>query len=1236
MVNSVKNDYFKNDDNGMFNVNDPELIMLQESESLSWNAIGGAKENNDMFNFDLLDDDIDPIISANEVYEDIQEHKFEKIVDIKIASKTDEYYYNELVEELETKFKDKRAREKISSNFYDLDNNSGLIQIYEQSLINKQIKEATSFTPLVQSMLGDVNSGNKVLNAKLNASFIPIFSEKMVQYKPVVSNNTIYYDKPLLDIKENDFTLIDDLKKLYEPLQYVSNSEEPGINILFSKDIDVFNVAMYKGDNDIHIHKLINSENRLVYNVSKKPENYSIRDPEFHKLVGVYDTKNTKIHMFKEVNNVVEYARYLDDIVPSVATILMGSNINGISQAKFELNHYMWDLDDISHQMYNSLKTRLAMVFDKSFHNQYKTLRVTKLSKNLVNDYESSVLLNDEKLKFFENYYGTYGFKKYDSLTRRFLWVKTKHDNGDVMVNSKNIRNFLVMSKINSMNYHNKSINYQINQPESIHSKILKNETDNYRRDILIKNYIKHHGTESTINFNIVDHSGSFICCIHENARLMKDYTNEQIISEFGEYYQYSSSYLCKYCGTILETTYEDGVQFDENNNIIVMHDQIIEQNEAVNTEKLIVSDMRNEDMRYFIEFATNLGNKLNKDEKNIFHENSTKNLFINELKSYEAVFYQLINPFNYISYEKELNDYAKKIRNNLMVKNPGINFKLASFEKENYVNYCTSLLCFRLGIYIATYAFSILITNKKYLDIKIDDYINYWIKKIKNYYKDIYEYINSNMGINAYSDYLKEYRKIFNKNVVPVEPFNTTNMKVVNHFDDVIYNGFKKVYDNNQEQINIAYKEAAEVIQEKQIDANMYGFVLDHVKNIVAIPSSSVSNLYDISQNLSFIGGVYANFLKENVMQYQDISSKILISIDISDMVDNSPRKELTIKKYKNIMSNLLTTPELETYKILESTTNNNSKKYKKFITSSYEKHGSNVDTKYLNVVDPVYMNKNYNNKVIQAKTFKKKNKETNVYSCVPEEFVKTISEFIETHAKQYYYDSFEDVDMFYYWFNDDSFNSKFENFVYMLDNIDDKMINEYNVNIEKSENIKIRKFADYYIKQQNDSLNASLKRDLVHYLNSYLRSTVTRFVQFDSNSNNTEVSSFLYDSEFKEYKYYDKTPITVCSILEEVIENIQNLKNIKHKYAVLLLMVFYNITLAMKARDTTQKSINILYSEYVRKQNVNLKNANDRRNARDNVQETETNNEVPVMESLENTPVEIFKDDSFDEYNY
>ena len=82
MVNSVKNDYFKNDDNGMFNVNDPELIMLQESESLSWNAIGGAKENNDMFNFDLLDDDIDPIISANEVYEDIQEHKFEKLVDI--------------------------------------------------------------------------------------------------------------------------------------------------------------------------------------------------------------------------------------------------------------------------------------------------------------------------------------------------------------------------------------------------------------------------------------------------------------------------------------------------------------------------------------------------------------------------------------------------------------------------------------------------------------------------------------------------------------------------------------------------------------------------------------------------------------------------------------------------------------------------------------------------------------------------------------------------------------------------------------------------------------------------------------------------------------------------------------------------------------------------------------------------------------------------------------------------
>ena len=55
-----------------------------------------------------------------------------------------------------------------------------------------------------------------------------------------------------------------------------------------------------------------------------------------------------------------------------------------------------------------------------------------------------------------------------------------------------------------------------------------------------------------------------------------------------------------------------------------------------------------------------------------------------------------------------------------------------------------------------------------------------------------------------------------------------------------------------------------------------------------------------------------------------------------------------------------------------------------------------------------------------------------------------------------------------------------------------------------------------------------------------------------------------------------------------------------------------------------------------------VNLKNANDRRNARDNVQGMETNDEifeVPSMElepSLENTPVEIFKDDSFDEYNY
>ena len=217
----------------------------------------------------------------------------------------------------------------------------------------------------------------------------------------------------------------------------------------------------------------------------------------------------------------------------------------------------------------------------------------------------------------------------------------------------------------------------------------------------------------------------------------------------------------------------------------------------------------------------------------------------------------------------------------------------------------------------------------------------------------------------------------------------------------------------------------------------------------------------------------------------------------------------------------------------------------------------------------------------------------------------------------------------------------------LYSMDviNISSKKISELENEILFSDSMKNRKYSNYYLKNQYQGIDNTIRNAMNSFLQNYLRQTIGLYSKEPSvPENDDEETRFaMEDLGFKRYEVLQamQDESLQCLMMREMAHNtsVMSEAGLQFKYSLLLLKISYEIMLNIKTRNTTTLESEALHYESKRKQYVNMKNAKERNNVDENaigiMEGTEDMKDVEDVEGIgeqqegtDDIPVDIIED--------
>lgn len=1240
--------------------------------------ISNELDGYDTIDFSLLDDGYSEIPEENtfameqQSTEDAaQEAIFETTVPFEDMKKSDLFLHGEIVEALTTVFSNKRLIEEVANGFYDLEaEHNGLVKLWSLQETRRKNVVVRSDKPLVDTLLGTHNSNTSIENARYNNMFVPVLNVSKRTFEKysgeVESNRHESADSvfPIFSTTENYGMLREQIKN-GEDNAY-KNLESSGISIQFSDnrpfpnmlfDTDVFLVNTYQayqiGTNVSH--RFSNGIKRIIIQPTSSKDSVvfekdDIVVPEKKKLSGfveklgnsksvkVYNLsldrlekidrshKGTNAYIFSNTNDVQNYAKLMEYIVPSLSDLSYSSN----SLLKFSKNikKYDYKITDTTPMVFKSLQEKFGNAVSKDYKNKFSKLTYSAIpEKMVVSNEKEQLLFNDERLAFLENYYGSYKkeYKKLDNNLMRFAWYASKSDNGNLLIDinsDKRRREINSLAAKEQQKKYSLYSKYFINMKQNILSKIMLSTSDEVQQKELCKRYLSEHGTISKMSHSVVDGQGNYICCSHTYDLLFENIDTDGLLMVYG--ISYRGGYSCKYCGENLHTNYDEGPSFDDDGNVIVSHGEI-EVEEPIS----VVTNEHNDFIDQIfpaIVAATSIKYvdvKINKSE--------VVKMFLKNFKNHTNAKPHLNDVFSIDAVEKELKkekeNTLKVLKNAAQRQNKKLPTNIDNnVSTEINITYVTSLVCYKIAVLISVFMLQLQLSNPKLFGDE-NSYAASFVSissqpsllaVIANYISEKFYAVLP--GKLSYEDFITK------KNIVPVAPFTsivrqTKNITMMHSVLEDNYKGLLK-----SEKVDI-------ILAKHSLKNNNVVKMQHNVSHYGSVKVSDVSSFYE-DRNIRILASNYVKevdekFKNEDYAVLTDYDLSLRLTVDINSMLDNKePRKDFeTTKTHDKTLENLA-----ENIAVAKKTMEQKSAALK----STFVKNVRN-DVVPSKINFKLGKNKNYKTKVISARKIAVKNVVDENTECSGSKNalnnIMTIATFISENMLLEN-EEVRELEFVKYWYPNSSFNK--DAFINLYSStllgMSDKKVAELEHDIIFSDSMKNRKYSDFYVKEMYRELNTVFTSSMNYFLENYLRQSV---IFFSKEILDEEKTFSINDTGFTSYKYVEaeEGETTLCVMLREMVHNIGLLSGngIEFKYALLLLKVAYDIMLNINSKNSTNAEIDAMHFESKRKQYMNMKKAKERDEIlfENKENEQQENDAAPEEQNTDNVAVAIVEDE-------
>ena len=936
-------------------------------------------------------------------------------------------------------------------------------------------------------------------------------------------------------------------------------------------------------------------------NKNKKLEVYNLKLQELDNTV--INRNQNNAYLFSGVENVQNYAKLLEFVIPSMNELLEKDSIKSIENFNKKIKNYDYFLSFMKPDLFNKLGNKLENALSKQYKNKFLKLKYTPFSPNFLSNYNETTLFNDERLEFLESYYGDYKKenKVIDNSLMRLAWYLSRNDNGKLFlrINSDKERREIISLNIkqDQKKYAIYS-KYFIFQKQSIRDKIMSSCSDEVQQKELFKQYITSHGIVSKMSHSIVDGQGNYICCSHTYDLLMENIDEEGLLISYGLHY--AGGYMCKYCGEHLHTDYDDGPSFDDEGNMVVNHGQI-ELEETVSETEIVMDEFTSVLLPALLDAAS----LKYKDLK--INKNDLLKMFLKNMKVHNRIKSELDNVFSIDTVKSELLLEKSKIVRALETKVGKGKLNTEKIRVEINTTYITSMVCYKVAVFASVFMLQLQLKNPMLFG-ENEAYIKSFVSILKqqNVLNAIASYIGDNV-IERHQGNINDL--ITKKNIVPIGMFNSVprTTKNLNILESVLEDNYKSLLNSEKVDIILAkhsLKNSNVVTMQKNV--LHYGSVRE--------PETSMASEY-----VKLIDNAY-----KELNSMDDYAVSLRLTVDISSSIENNkPRKEFDLKK--NVISGEMSR--------LASEINN---KKKQFDTTS--KKGTLVKNLRNDVVSTI-VNPSLGQKgilkprLIARKLAVKSVVEENVECSGSKNAmnnIDTIVTFIMQHIPLENEDV-KELEFVKYWTNGSVFNADKFVLLYSSDllSMSSKKFSELKKDILFSDSMKIREYSDYYLQEKYREIDSTFKDAVSYFLQNYLRQSI----KFYSKEIVSEEESFvLNDSSFSSYETLEpeKGENTLCVMLREMVHNI-SLVNNKAKFSLCLLKVSYDIMLNISTKNATNASAEALHYESRRKQYINMKNAKERKNeiiAEEVVVEEGTGEVEAVEETSDDIPVDIIEE--------
>ena len=1299
--NNVKND-FTMDENSTIGALQNMNFIIQE-----------ALDGYDKIDFSLLDDGYSEIPEENtyilqdQSTEDAaQEAIFETTVPFEEMKKSDLFLHDEIVNALDSVFRyNRRLVQEIADGFYDLEaEHNGLVKLWNLREIRRKNVVVHSDKPLVDALLGTYNNNDTIQNAHYSNAFIPILYEKRRTFidvtedeKFVTTRDGILYKPTIIASSEIDspppFTKVENYGTLREHVKegednaFVQN-DNAGMHVTFSDnrifknmlfDTDVFLVNSYEAYNSLgNTHRFSNGIKRLINEPSssrnsivfqkdtmveteqknvigfvqkgKKSKNTKEYEINFQKLEEIdRKHKGNNVFLFSDVSDVQKYAKMLDYIVPSLSEL--SQDANNLSKLSKNIRKYDYKITDIVPSLFKNLQEQFSKALNKQYKNKFLKINYSVLSPSLISSFEETILYNNERLAFLENYYGSYKkeYKNHDNSLMRFAWLLSKSDNGSLLVDinsDKRRREIVSLNARDQQKKYSLFSKYFITQKQSIRDKIMSSTNDEVQQKELFKRYLISHGNVSKMSHSVVDGQGNFICCTHLYDLLMEDTDTEGILINYG--IRHHGTYSCKYCGEYLHTDYDEGPSFDDDGNVIVTHGEIeIEEN----TESALVLDDKTS--MFMNTFLDVLLKAISVKYSNMaVNKTFLIEMFLKNMKIHVQSKNELENIFSIDNVKDELNKEKENTVKALRFAAAKKGTKLADNIAEKVrievnTTYITSMVCYKVGVLVSVIMLQLQLRNPQLFGDETA-----YITSFSNI-------LNQEMVINAISEYTKEnsveklssktsYQDfVTKKNVVPVKPFASVlrQTKNINILRSVMEDNYKRLLETEKVDIILAKHKL------KNSNVNVMQREIDHYGS-VRVPHKTLSykdNINDIQVLASDYVGLVDSGYKQ-LLQTNDYNASLRLTVDISSKLkNNEPRKKFDLYKFG-----------YETNEVLQGVAENIQTAKKELDTKS-KKYKTTFVKNVRNDVVPSVVNPALTNKgVLKPRLLTRRilvNKEEPQECNSIQSNIETIVNFIVQNTPLDK-EEVKDLEFVKYWYTNSVFNAKLFEKLYSdtLTRLSTKKVSEFEEEIVFSDMLKNRNYSEYYLDHMYKEVDNTIKISTMSFLQNYLRRYTVLYAVYEPTEEQdgeeeqdeekpiTE-KDIIFSELFRNYKTLEKeqNETSLCLMLREIVYNIETLNEIAGKYALILLKLSYEITLNMNSKNITRKEIDVIETETRRKQYVNMKVAKERGVAegearvtaegaegaeRQEREEREEREEIQQIENTDDIPVDIVEE--------